>query len=89
MDHEETSRQIIKTRVSISNKLPGTHRVTLPLVTPLVDNGASIQHSIHSKVFCCLRMFLTVLNLIAFYRHTYLKNELSKELMALRFFDGG
>ena len=40
MDHEETSRQRIKTRVSTSTKLPGTGRVTPPIVTPLVDNGA-------------------------------------------------
>ena len=43
VDHEETSRQIIKTRVSTRTKLPGTDRVTPPLVTPLVDKGASIE----------------------------------------------
>ena len=36
VDHEETSRQIITTRVSTSPKLPGADRVTLPLVTPLI-----------------------------------------------------
>ena len=41
-DYEETSRQRIKTRVSTSTKLPGTDRVTPPLVTPLMENGASI-----------------------------------------------
>ena len=46
VDHEETSRQRIKTRVSTSNKLPGTDRVTLPLVTPLVDNRASIEEAL-------------------------------------------
>ena len=42
-DYEKTSSQRIKTRVSTSTKLPGTHRLTPPLVTPLVDNGASIE----------------------------------------------
>ena len=42
-DHEETSRQRSKTRVSSSTKLPGTERVTPPLVTPLVDNGESSE----------------------------------------------
>ena len=40
VDHEETSRQRTKTRVSTSTKLPGTDRVTPLLVTPLADNGA-------------------------------------------------
>ena len=43
VDHEETSRQRIKTPGSTSTKLPGTDRVTPPLVTPLVDTGASIE----------------------------------------------
>ena len=42
VDHEETSRQKIKTQVSTSTKLTGTDKVTPPLVTPLVDNEASI-----------------------------------------------
>ena len=46
VDHEETLRQRIKTRVSTSTKLPGTDRVTPPLVTPLVDNGASIEKAL-------------------------------------------
>ena len=46
VDHEETSRQRIKTRVSTSTMLPGTERVTPPLVTPLVENGASIEESL-------------------------------------------
>ena len=37
VDHEKTWRQIIKTRVSTSTKLPGTDRVTPLLLTPLVD----------------------------------------------------
>ena len=44
--YEETSMQIIKTRVSTSNKLPGTDRVTPPLETPLVENGASIEDAL-------------------------------------------
>ena len=43
MDHEKTLRQRIKTRISTSTKLPGIDRVTPPLVTPLVDNGALIE----------------------------------------------
>ena len=50
MDHEETSRQRIKTRVSTSTKLPGTDRVTQPLVMPLVDNGASIEEALTNIV---------------------------------------
>ena len=50
MDHEKTSRQRIKTRVSTSTKLPGTDRVTPPLVIPLVDNGASIEEALTNIV---------------------------------------
>ena len=50
VDHEETSRQRIKTRVSTSTKLPGTDRVTQPLVMPLVDNGASIEEALTNIV---------------------------------------
>ena len=50
MDHEETSRQRIKTRVSTSTKIPGTDRVTPPLVTPRVDNGASIEEALTNIV---------------------------------------
>ena len=46
VDHEETSRQRIKTRVSTSTKLPGSNRVTPPLLTSLVDNGASIEEAL-------------------------------------------
>ena len=42
VDNEKTSRHRIKARISTSTKLPGIDRVTPPLVTPLVDNGASI-----------------------------------------------
>ena len=50
VDHEETSRQRIKTRVSTSPKLPGTDSVTPPLVTPLVDNEASIKEALTNIV---------------------------------------
>ena len=41
-DYDEIARQRGETR-SNSTKLPGTNRVTPPLVTPLVDNGASME----------------------------------------------
>ena len=50
VDHEKTSRQRIKTRFWTSTKLPGTDRVTPPLVTPLVDNGASIEEALTNIV---------------------------------------
>ena len=46
MDNEKTSRQRIKARISTSTKLPGIDRVTPPLVTPLVDNGVSIEEAL-------------------------------------------
>ena len=46
MDNEKTSRQRIKARILTSTKLPGIDRVTPPLVTPLVDNGASIEEAL-------------------------------------------
>ena len=49
-DYEETSRQRIKTRVSSSTKLTETDRVTPPLLTPLVDNGASIEEALTNIV---------------------------------------
>ena len=46
VDNEMTSSQRIKARMWTSTKLPGIDRVTPPLVTPLVENGASLeQHS--------------------------------------------
>ena len=50
VDHERTSRQRIKARILTSTKLPGTDRVTPPLVTPLVDNGASIEEALTNIV---------------------------------------
>ena len=50
MDNEKTSRQRIKARISTSTKLPGIDRVTPPLVTPLVENGASIEEDLNNIV---------------------------------------
>ena len=50
MDNEKTSRQRIKARISTSTKLPGFDRVTPPLVTPLVDNGVSIEEALANIV---------------------------------------
>ena len=50
VDYEETSRQRSATRVSTSTKLPGTDRVTPTLVTPLVENGASIEEALTNLV---------------------------------------
>ena len=46
VDREETLRQRFNIRVSTSTKLPGTDRVTPPLVTPFVNNGASIEEAL-------------------------------------------
>ena len=45
VDNEKTSRQRIKARISTSTMQPGIDRVTPPLVTPLVDNGVSIEEA--------------------------------------------
>ena len=50
VDSEKTSRQRIKARISTSTKLPGIDRVTPPLVTPLVENGASIEEALSNIV---------------------------------------
>ena len=50
VDNEKTLRQIVKARISTSTKLPGTDRVTPPLVTPLVDNGAALEEALNSLV---------------------------------------
>ena len=49
-DNEKTSRQRVKARISTSTKLPGTDRVTPPLVTPLVDNGAALEEALNNIV---------------------------------------
>ena len=50
VDHEKKSRQRIKAQISTSTKLPGIDRVTPALVTPLVDNGASIEEALTNIV---------------------------------------
>ena len=50
VDNEKTSRQRIKARISTSTKLPGIDRVTPPPVTPLVENGASIEEAMNNLV---------------------------------------
>ena len=47
VDNEKTSRQRVKAQISTSTKLPGTDRVTPPLVTPLVDNGAALEEALN------------------------------------------
>ena len=49
-NNEKTSRQRVKARISTSTKLPGTDRVTPPLVTPLVDNGAALEEALNNIV---------------------------------------
>ena len=50
VDNEKTSIQRVKARISTSTKLPGTDRVTPPLVTPLVDNGAALEEALNNIV---------------------------------------
>ena len=50
VDNEKTSRQRVKARISTSTKLPGTDRVTPPLVTPLVDNAAALEQALNNIV---------------------------------------
>ena len=50
VDNEKTSRQRVKARFSTSTELPGTDRVTPPLVTPLVDNGAALEEALNNIV---------------------------------------
>ena len=50
VDNEKTTRQRIKARISTSTKLPGIDRVKPPLVTPLKDNGVSIEEALTNIV---------------------------------------
>ena len=50
VDDEKKSRQRNKARISTSTKLPGTDTVTPPLVTPLVENGASLEEALNNIV---------------------------------------
>ena len=49
-DNEKTTRHRIKARILTSTKLPGIERVTPPLVTPLVENGASMEEASNNIV---------------------------------------
>ena len=49
-DNEKTSRQRIKARISTSTKLPGIDGVIPPLVTPLVENVASLEETLNNIV---------------------------------------
>ena len=46
VDNEKTSRQRVKARISTSAKLPGTDRVTPPLVMPLEEALNNIVDSL-------------------------------------------
>ena len=50
VDNEKTSRQRVEARISTSTKLPGTDRVTPPLVTALLDNGAALEEALNNIV---------------------------------------
>ena len=50
INKEKTLKQRVKARISTSTKLPGTDRVTPPLVTPLVDNGAALEEALNNIV---------------------------------------
>ena len=50
VDDEKTSRERTKARISTSKKLPGLDRVTPPLVTSLVENGASLEEALNNIV---------------------------------------
>ena len=50
VDNEKTSRQRIKARISTSTKQPGVDRVTPILVTPLVENVASLEEALNNIV---------------------------------------
>ena len=50
IDNEKTLKQRVKARISTSTKLPGTDRVTPPLVTPLLDNGAALEEALNNIV---------------------------------------
>ena len=50
VDNEKTSRRRVNARISTSTKLPGTDRVTPPLVTLQVENGASLEEALNNIV---------------------------------------
>ena len=50
VDNEMTSSQRVKAQILTSTKLPGIDRVTPPLVTPLVENVASLEETLNNIV---------------------------------------
>ena len=50
VDNEKSSRQRIKARISTSTKLPGIDMVTPPLMTPLLENRASLEEALNNIV---------------------------------------
>ena len=50
VNNEMSSSQRIKARISTSSKLPEIDRVKPPLVTPLVENGASLEEALNNIV---------------------------------------
>ena len=50
INNEKMLKQGVKARISTSTKLPGTDRVTPPLVTPLVENGAALEEALNNIV---------------------------------------
>ena len=50
VDNDKKLRQRIRARITTSTKLPGFNRETPPLVTPLVDNGKSIEEALTNIV---------------------------------------
>ena len=50
VDNEKTSRQRVIAQISTSTKLPGIYRVTPPLVTLLVENGALLEEALNNIV---------------------------------------
>ena len=50
VDNEKTSRQRVKARISTSTNLPGTDRITPPLVTLLVENGTTLEEALNNIV---------------------------------------
>ena len=48
VDREKTSRQRITARISTSTRLPGIDRVTPPVLTPLVENGAALEEALNN-----------------------------------------
>ena len=50
INNEKTLKHRVKARISTSTKLPCSNRVTPPLVTPLMDNGAALEEALNNIV---------------------------------------